>query len=207
MMHETYKEKHDLRKPETPSEKTSTLPTSVPKGFEDLIVEHLPRLYSVALNLTKHNAMDAEDIVQEAMLRAFRNRASVEAADHPYAYLRTALVNTFLTKVRNDRNWNTREELTEAEDVGQEEIPSVLIENINSNLWDDEIINALDRLPDIFRSVLVLSDIEEMTREEICESLSLSKGTVSSRIFRARRLLARELEAYAQKRGFGSHKN
>lgn len=172
-------------------------------GFEDLIVEHLPQLYSVALYLTKHNRMDAEDLVQEASLRAFRNRQSVETANNPYAYLRTTLVHTFLTRVRNDKKWNQREELSAAEDVGQDDIPSVLIDNINSNLWDEEIIAAIDRVPDVYRSVLVLSDIEEMTREEICDALKISKGTCSSRIFRARRFLARELEAYARARGYG----
>lgn len=175
---------------------------SVPaKGFEDLLVEHLSQLYSVAMNLVKHNVMDAEDLVQEAMLRAFRNRSSVEAADNPYAYLRRSLVNTFLTRLRDDKKWNTREELTAAEDVAAMEVPSVVIDSINSNLWDEEIMTAIDRLPNVYRTVFLLSDIEEMTREEISTSLKISPGTVSSRLYRARRFLARELETYARKRG------
>jgi RNA polymerase sigma-70 factor (ECF subfamily) len=167
-----------------------------------LLVEHLAQLYITALNLSKHHVSDAEDLVQESLLRAFRNRLAVEGADNPYAYLRRCLINTFLTKLRNERRWNSREELTAAEDVGTEEIPSVLINNINSNLWDEEILTAIDNLPDVYRPVFLLADVEEMTREEISEALGLSKGTVSSRLFRARRLLARELEAYARKRGF-----
>ncbi len=174
------------------------------KGFEDILVEHIEQLYRVALNLTKRNVMEAEDLIQEAMLRAFRNRASVESAEHPYFYLRRVLVNSFLSKLRKDKYWNAREELSAAEDVGADEIPSVLIDNINSNLWDEEIVKAIDRLPDIYRHVLILSDIEEMTREEICDSLSIAPGTCSSRLFRARRFLAKELEDYARKRGFGN---
>ena len=176
------------------------------KGFEDIIVEHFGRLYAVAMNLTKHNRMDAEDLLQEAALAPFRNRASVESADQPYAYLRRALVNTFLTRIRNEKRRGTFTDLEEAYDMAQDamEIPSVLIENIQSNLWDEEIVKALDRLPTVYRAVFVLSDLEEMTREEISEQLKLSKGTVSSRLFRARRFLAKELEEYARKRGYAT---
>ncbi len=175
------------------------------KGFEDILVENMGRLYRVAMNLVKHNRMDAEDLIQDAMLRAFRNRTAVESAMEPYAYLRRALVNTFLTKIRNEGRRGTYTDLSTVENLADDvmEIPSVLIENIHSNLWDEEIVKALDRLPSIYRAVFILSDVEEMTREEISEQLKLSKGTVSSRLFRARRFMAKELEEYAHRRGFG----
>ncbi|HET6401343.1 MAG TPA: RNA polymerase sigma factor [Candidatus Kapabacteria bacterium] len=176
------------------------------KGFEDILVENMGRLYAVAMNLVKHNRMDAEDLIQDAVLRAFRNRATVESAAEPYAYLRRAVVNTFLTKIRNEGRRGSFTDLSAIENLSDDdvmEIPSVLIENVQSNLWDEEIVKALDRLPAIYRAVFVLSDIEEMTREEISEQLKLSKGTVSSRLFRARRFMAKELEEYGRKRGFG----
>ena len=178
-------------------------------GFEDVLLANMEKLWGVALNLCRHNQMDADDLVQDAVLRAFKGRASLESADYPFAWLRRTLLNTFLNKQRDEKKWREHEDLTEAENLPSHEdavsigeIPSALTHNILLALWDDEILRAVDHLPEEYRLVFLMSDIEEMTREEISEQLNIAMGTVSSRLYRARRKLAGELGGYARARGF-----
>jgi RNA polymerase sigma factor (sigma-70 family) len=174
-------------------------------GFEDIILEHMPQLWRVALSFCRYNHLDAEETLQEAMIRAFRYRQSLEAAENKYAWLRKTLLSVLLNRLRDNKDWNTRQDISLAEEIPSfDPIPvSGLVTDVfKKDLWDDDILHALDGLPDAHRTVLLLSDVEGLTREEISEMTGLSMGTVSSHIFRSRKKLAKILKDYAVITGF-----
>jgi len=174
-------------------------------GFEDVLVEHMESLWQVALRLTKYNQDDAKDHIQDAVLRAFKARESLSNVENCYAWLKRILVNTFLNSVRDNRKWNETQDLSAAEGIASdtfEGTPSLLIDAIKTDLWNDDLIHALESLPELTRQLFILSDIEGYTHEELSEMFSMPKGTISARIYRGRKKLAELLEEYAIQHGF-----
>ena len=161
--------------------------------FRDEALTHLNALYSFGLHLTRRPP-DAEDLVQETYLRAFRFAHRFEPGTHLRAWLFQILRNTFLTFYRR----GSRElAILDKEDPSAE----------GNDRWDLEapvapvaatvdIARALGELSEEFRTVLLLSDLEGFPLDEIAEIMSIPVGTVKSRIFRARRLLRRRLADY-----------
>jgi RNA polymerase sigma-70 factor (ECF subfamily) len=178
--------------------------TPEPRGFEEILVKYSKPLWRLALSLSRYNEMDAKDLFQDSVLRAFRGRDALKKVTYPYAWFRRSFLNTHLNRQRDNKQWNEYRELDEVDTIMSMEtsIPDVLINSIKDELWDDEIRKALDKLPESYRTVFLLSDIEGMSREEIAKSFEISEGTVSSRLFRARRALAVSLEKYAIGKGF-----
>lgn len=177
------------------------------RGFEDILIEHSDALWRTALRLCNYNVQDAEDTFQEAAIRAFRGRASLEQVDNTYVWLHRVLTNTFLNRVRDSKRWNERLDLESAEGVADEpyeSTPSALIDSVHRDVWNDDVAKALSALSEDSRSLFLLSDIEGYTHDELAAMYHLPKGTVSARIYRARKKLARLLEAYAVERGFVS---
>lgn len=175
------------------------------KGFEDLILEQIPRLWRVALSLCRYNQPEAEDLLQEGMIRAFRYRDSLETAENKFAWLRKTLVSVHLNRLRDNKHKNSREDISLAEDIPSFDpmpVSGLVTDVFKKDLWDDDILQALDGLPEAHRMVLLLSDVEGLTREEIAELTGLSMGTISSHIFRSRRKLAKILKDYAVITGF-----
>lgn len=160
--------------------------------FPEQALSHLDALYNFALYLTKSPA-DADDLVQETYLRAFRFAHRFEPGTHLRAWLFQILRNTFLTFYRREsRQLAVLVKETEdgAEELWEIEAPAVSV----ATALDLE--RALADLSEEFRSVLLLADLEGFPLDEIAQIMGTPVGTVKSRLFRARRLLRRRLAEY-----------
>jgi RNA polymerase sigma-70 factor (ECF subfamily) len=160
--------------------------------FREQTLAHLDALYSFALYLTRRPP-DAEDLVQETYLRAFRFAHRFEPGTHLRAWLFQILRNTFLTFYRRE----VRELAVLDKDVagGLEESWDVEVP-VPSMVTTVDLERALGDLPEEFRSVLLLADLEGLTLVDIAQIMDTPVGTVKSRLFRARRLMRRRLSDY-----------
>lgn len=157
--------------------------------FEAAALSHLDSLYGTALRLTRQRD-DAEDLVQETYLKAFRAFDSFAAGTNLKAWLFTILHNTWRNVVR-DRSRNLvdvdSEAVERAQDVaGEHDSPE---RRLTRRAMGEGLRVALDALPPAFREAVWLRDVEELTYAEIAKVLDVPMGTVMSRISRGRRLL------------------
>lgn len=152
---------------------------------------HLDTLYGFALRLTKRPS-DADDLVQETYLRAFRFAHRFEPGTHLRAWLFQILRNTFLTFYRRETHQPVLldKELEEGLDEGGTEAPDPAVVTVL------DLERALAELPEEFRSVLLLADLEGLALQEIAQIMDIPVGTVKSRLFRARRMVRRRLADY-----------
>lgn len=157
-------------------------------SFEELALPLLDSLYRYARWLTRDPA-EAEDIVQETMLKALRAFDSFAPGSNIRAWMFRILRNTFLTSrsgLRAVPPLSIDEQPALVEELIDGETPETrLVERVNA----ERLRQAIERLPVEFREVLLLSDVEEMRYKEIAETLSIPIGTVTSRLIRARRKL------------------
>lgn len=177
----------------------------VPSGetaFERDVLPHLDLMYRVALRLTGE-AADAEDLVQDTVLKAFRAWASFRQGTNARGWLLTILRNTFINDYRKRRRTPVLVDIDVAE-------PHAIIHQQPGQdpegeffhaLVDDRILAGIDALPEEFREVVVLSDIEGLGYAQIAETLQVPVGTVKSRLSRARRQLQGVLREYAVEAG------
>jgi len=178
-------------------------PSGAGRSFDDEALPHLDALYRVALRLTGDQSQ-AEDLVQDTMLKAYRAWRQYQPGTNAKGWLLTILRNTFINDYRRRRHEPIPMDLELVE-------PHALHRSLEetdpegtffSQIVDDKVLEAIDQLPTEFREVLVLSDIEGMRYAEIAETLQIPVGTVKSRLFRARRLLQAELYAHAVEMGY-----
>jgi RNA polymerase sigma-70 factor (ECF subfamily) len=176
-------------------------PSSVRAGgdseasFEDEALSHLDSLYGTALRLTRR-PVDAEDLVQDTYLKAFRSAHQFERGTNLKAWLFTILHNTY----RNMRRHDVRspvdvdsEAIDRAADAAaSERTPEQLLTRAT---LDADLQGALDDLPEAFRQAVWLRDVEELSYAEIAAVLDVPMGTVMSRISRGRRMLFEGLQA------------
>ncbi len=175
--------------------------------FEDLALAHLEPLYSAALRLTK-NERDAEDLVQDTCMRAYRFFDKFERGTNIKAWLFKILTNTFINRYRRKVKERTVVEGSEREAV-QEQFVSRDATDFAANpeqyffdrLLSDDVLRAIDALPIDFRLVVILADLQEFSYKEIAEILDCPVGTVMSRLFRGRKLLQKTLREYAEGSG------
>jgi len=167
--------------------------------FDAEVLPHLDTMYRVALRLTGDPSA-AEDLVQDAILRALKGWTSFRPGSNARAWLVTILRNQFIN------GWRSRRRAPEQVDV--ESVPEAPDTNdpdpegrFFSNLIDEEVLAALEALPDDFREVIILGDLEGLPYAEVAEALDIPVGTVKSRIFRARRILQGQLRRYAEETG------
>ncbi len=168
-------------------------------AFATEALPHLDTLFRVALRLTGERAA-AEDLVQDTMLRALRAWHTFQPGSNARAWLVTILRNQFIN------GWRAHRRRPQAVDV--DTIPE-LPDRSNPDpegrffrdLVDDEVLAAVDALPEDFREVVVLSDMEGLPYGEIAAALDIPVGTVKSRLFRARRILQGQLRRYAEDTG------
>ena len=172
-------------------------------------MEHMPSLYSAAMRLT-HNPSDAEDLVQETYLKAYRSFGTYEAGTNLRAWLYRILTNTFINQYRAKQRRVSEEDLDDVEDMylyrhlGSFETALAsrsAEDNLLERLTDDEVKQALADLPDSFRLPVYLADVEEFSYKEIAEMLDVPIGTVMSRLHRGRKALHKRLFDYATERG------
>jgi RNA polymerase sigma-70 factor (ECF subfamily) len=163
-----------------------------PFDFREQALTHLDALYGFALYLCRRPP-DAEDLVQETYLRAFRFSHRFEPGTHLRAWLFQILRNTFLTFYRRESRELAvldKDIVDGPEDLWDAEVPGAPA----GTLVDLE--RAIQDLPEDFRSVLLLADLEGFALGEIGDIMDIPVGTVKSRLFRARRLLRRRLADY-----------
>jgi len=178
------------------------------KEFEATALPHVDALYGAAYRLT-HNPRDAEDLVQEAILRAYRFWDSFEKDSNCKAWLFKILTNTFINDYQKRKR--SREVLNAAlseqratdgvlvqeRSAAQRDPEGILIERTLS----DDVAAALATLPEEFRLAVILCDVEGFSYKEIADILECPIGTVMSRLYRGRRLLRKELYDFAVAQG------
>lgn len=164
--------------------------------FEALVLPHMDALHSAAVRMTRHH-QDAEDLVQETCLRAYRFLDRLGDESRCRAWLFRILTNTFINIYRKAQRTPETVALEEDDVKAAASGEEVSLEAV----LDDELKAALDALPDDYRVAVLMADVEEFSYEEIAEILECPIGTVRSRIHRARGLLRAHLIEAAGRRG------
>lgn len=169
---------------------------------------HVDALYGAAYRLTR-NPRDAEDLVQDALLRAYRFWDSFEQDSNCKAWLLRIVTNTFINEYQRKKR---SREVLDAATAEQEATDGVLVhadtiqKNPERTLLDrsvsDDVQRALEALPDDFRTAVVLCDVQGLSYKEIAEIMGTPVGTVMSRLFRGRKLLAAALRDFALAEGY-----
>ena len=188
---------------------SQTSPHNRKAEFEEIALEYLNPLFNLALNLTR-NRKDAEDLVQETYLRAYRFFDSYQSGTQIKAWLFRILRNTFINryraaKVRPDEVDFAKVELSYERIVDEQFLrdhrPVSPEDAVMNGVLDEEVETAMARLPEEYRSVVILALVEDLSYKEIATALSIPLGTVMSRLHRGRKLLQGQLLEYAKKKG------
>jgi RNA polymerase sigma-70 factor (ECF subfamily) len=177
--------------------------------FSEQAMEYMPALYTAALRLTR-NAADAEDLVQETFLKAYRAFGSFEEGTNLKAWLYRILTNTFINNYRASKRRPEKADVEDIEDLylykRLNELPAPGVgrsaeEELLERITDDEVKGAIESLPESFRIAVLLADVEGFSYKEIAEITDVPIGTVMSRIHRGRKALQKALLSFAEARG------
>ncbi|MEN9516894.1 MAG: hypothetical protein RL733_132 [Actinomycetota bacterium] len=187
------------REKETKAERT--------KRFERDALQYMNQLYAAAMRYTK-NPEDAQDLVQDTYIKAYNSFHQFEPGTNLKAWLYRVLTTTFINNYRKDQrrpqtsdseleDWQLAEASSHTSDQGKSTEDVVL-----ENLPDSDIKNALAQIPEEFRMVVYLADVEGFSYKEIAEIVGVPTGTVMSRLHRGRKQLREKLTDYARERGY-----
>jgi RNA polymerase sigma-70 factor (ECF subfamily) len=172
--------------------------------FEREAMPHLPALYGAALRLTR-NEGDAEDLVQETMLRAYRFFDTFEAGTNCKAWLFRILTNAFRNRYRErEREQEIMEEAESSDaNLGQflPATPRDTETALLGRMVSGDVEKALASVPSEFRLAVILADLEDFSYKEIAEIMECPAGTVMSRLYRGRKILQKLLYEYAVDQG------
>ena len=175
--------------------------------FAQEAMQHAGQLYSAALRMTRNKA-DAEDLVQETYLRAYRGFASFAEGTNLRAWLFRILTNTYINSYRAKQRRPQETELNDVEDlylyrrISNVDTASRSAEDTLFELFtDDEVKAALENLPESFRLPVLLADVEEFSYKEIAQMLDIPIGTVMSRLHRGRKAMQKALADFATENG------
>ncbi len=176
------------------------------REFEALALVHLDRLHDAALRLTGNRA-EAEDVVQETMLRAYRSFHRFSPGTNCRAWLFTIMRNTFLNRLREDGRQGLEADPSALEGAGAAGPAPVAAfedpeEHFLHSVLHGDVDRALTALPLAFREAVVLADLEGLSYREIAEVLGCPIGTVMSRLSRGRALLRHSLRQLAREHGY-----
>jgi RNA polymerase sigma-70 factor (ECF subfamily) len=176
------------------------------KNFETEMLPHMAALYNFALRMTG-DPDDAKDLVQETYMKAYRFFDKYSQGTNAKAWLFRIMKNSYINRYRKESKEPDKIDYDEIKDfyatVKDSAVDSNdLQEKIFGNLFEDEIAEALQELPEDFRTVVILCDIEGYTYEEIADFIEIPIGTVRSRLHRGRKMLRSMLRDYALARGF-----
>lgn len=167
--------------------------------FTQLTTPHLPRLMRLGMRLT-HQSSESQDLVQEALCRAWKHRDSFRSGSSVGAWLSRIVMNTFISRRRHER--------VVSQTAARPDLPSCLFDGhrmmaardpegaMTFHELGDEVRDALDALPARYREVVVLIDLEGLPYADAAERLGIPPGTVMSRLHRARRRLRTALAEY-----------
>jgi RNA polymerase sigma-70 factor (ECF subfamily) len=177
--------------------------------FADLAMPFMSALYSAALRMTR-NPADAEDLVQETYLRAYRGFGGFQEGTNLKAWLYKILTNTYINTYRAKKRRPEQEQLDDVEDfylyrrlggleaVDADRSPEA---EVLDSIPEDSVKQALEDLPEQFRMAVLLADVEGFSYKEIAEITDVPIGTVMSRLHRGRKALQKRLWDLAEERG------
>ena len=174
--------------------------------FEAEALPLLPGLYSAAFRLTR-NAADAEDLVQETFLRAYRGFHQFQEGTNLKAWLYRILMNTFINSYRKKQREPRTISEDEVEDwylysrMADEGLEPSAETSVIESLPDEDVQKALQSLPEQFRAAVLLADVEGFSYKEIAEITGVPIGTVMSRLHRGRKALEKRLWDVVRERG------
>lgn len=177
------------------------------KRFERDALQYMNQLYAAAMRYTK-NPEDAQDLVQDTYAKAYTSFHQFEPGTNLKAWLYRVLTTTFINTYRKEQrrpqtsdseleDWQLAEASSHTSDQGKSTEDVVL-----ENLPDSDIKDALAQIPEEFRMVVYLADVEGFSYKEIAEIVGVPAGTVMSRLHRGRKQLREKLTDYAKERGY-----
>ncbi|MBI4417717.1 MAG: sigma-70 family RNA polymerase sigma factor [Ignavibacteriales bacterium] len=175
------------------------------EDFQKEALPHMDILYNYALRTTG-NEEDARDLLQETFLKAYRFWDKYEKGTNIRAWLFRIMKNSYINRYRKESKEPDKVDYGDVENFynsirAEYKDTNDLQEKLYRNLLGDEVAKALESLPEDFRTVVILCDIEGLTYEEIAEFIDRPIGTVRSRLHRGRKLLQAKLLEYAKKQG------
>jgi RNA polymerase sigma-70 factor, ECF subfamily len=182
------------------------------KTFTEDTMQFMQPLYTAAMRMTRNSA-DAEDLVQEAYLRAYRSYGSFQEGTNLRAWMYRILTNTFINSYRAKKR---RPEISDVEDIEDLYLYKRLGESTSSesgrsaeeelfeHITDSQVKEAIEALPEQFRLAVLMADVEGFSYKEIADMLDVPIGTVMSRIHRGRRALQKALMDFGRERGLVS---
>lgn len=178
------------------------------REFEEVALPHRPALLRVALSMTR-DAADAADLVQETYYKAWRFFSAFRKGSDCKAWLTAILRNAYINRYRRKQRRPTEIEFDEwqavdpvyADDFQRSPAPDE--ETLVGEALSDEVVDALGELPERFRDVVLYSDVQGFSYQEVADRVGCPIGTVRSRLFRARAMLRDRLGDFAQENGIG----
>jgi RNA polymerase sigma-70 factor (ECF subfamily) len=180
--------------------------------FADQAMEHMSSLYTAALRMTR-NPADAEDLVQETYLKAYRAFHTFQEGTNLKAWLYKILTNTFINRYRAKKRRPEESDIEDVEDLylyrrlGGLEAATAgrsAEEEVLERITDTEVKEALESLPETFRMAVLLADVEGFSYKEIADIMDIPIGTVMSRLHRGRKALQKALFEFGVERGLAT---
>jgi RNA polymerase sigma-70 factor (ECF subfamily) len=180
--------------------------------FAEQAMPYMDQLYSHALRMTR-NAADAEDLVQETYLKAYRGFGGFQEGTNLRAWLFRILTNNYINTYRKKQRRPEESDLADLEDMfmyrrlgGAQaaELARSAEDELFEHLTDSEVKDAIEALPEQYRDAVLLADVEGFAYKEIAEILDVPIGTVMSRLHRGRKRLQQQLYEFGRRRGLVS---
>ena len=196
-----------MRDTEAMAQQAPTDEAALRERFERDVIPLLPSLYGAAMRLTR-NPADAEDLIQETYLRAFRGFAGFQEGTNLKAWLYRILTNSFINtyrkKQREPQTVDGPDDLDEwylFDRLGGQNVEASAESEVLDRMPDEDVKRALESIPENFRMAVLLADVEGFSYKEIAEIMDVPIGTVMSRLHRGRKALEKALWDTAKERG------
>lgn len=191
-----------------PSMPSQTISHDQGWNFEAAAMPFVDALYNTAYRMTR-NSEDAEDLVQETYLKAYKYYDKFEEGTNFKAWLFKIMKNTFINNYRKKQQKPPQSDFADIEESFESQLDQDWgrrtkdpEEELLENVLDEDLQRAMDELPPDYRMVVLLADLESFSYKEIADILDVPVGTVMSRLYRGRRLLEEAMLSYAREHGY-----